>query len=128
MSRKEFLIIVCFVALVLLALHLLALEFFFYWRLWWFDLLVHLVGGILVGLCAGVFVLFPRKRTKTIFLSVVGTALIVSVLWELFEYHFGLTFVSNNYVFDTVSDIVLGFVGGEIAANVIVRYLKEKTI
>lgn len=126
MNRKEFLIIACLAACCLLALHLLALEFFFYWRLWWFDWLVHIVGGIVVGLIAGLFVLFPKARIKTIFLTVVGTALCVSLLWELFEYNFGLTFVSNNYLFDTVSDIVAGFIGGEIAANGIVRFFKEK--
>lgn len=126
MSRKEFLIIVCFVACILLALHLLALEFFFYWRLWWFDWLVHIVGGIVVGLVAGVFVLFPKARVKTIFLTVVGAALCVSLFWELFEYNFGLTFVSSNYAFDTITDVIAGFIGGEIAANGIVRFVKEK--
>ncbi len=92
--------------------HFLALTFFLYWKLWWFDVVMHFFGGITVAL--GFFTLKDLVRQiPDRFLYVVpimAGALFVILAWEIFEYQFGL-FKSDGYVVDTVTDIVLGLVG-----------------
>ena len=34
---------------IVAALHLSALQFYLYWRFWWFDLLTHFLGGLWVA-------------------------------------------------------------------------------
>jgi uncharacterized membrane protein YjjP (DUF1212 family) len=97
---------------ILAGAHFLALTFFLYWKLWWFDVVMHFFGGITVTL--GFFTLkdivrqIPERFLYAI--PMMAGALFVILAWEIFEYQFGL-FKADGYVFDTVTDIVLGTMG-----------------
>ena len=98
---------------VLSATHILASEFFLYWRYPWFDVPMHILGGIVAAL----FIFFladlrilSSRRWRSCF-SVMTFVLIVAIVWECYEVVIGVQ-IQDNYVFDTTIDVVAGLLGG----------------
>jgi L-cystine uptake protein TcyP (sodium:dicarboxylate symporter family) len=117
-------------AILVLILHLIAIAEHLYWKYWWYDNIVHFLGGITISLV----VLFYLERFQflknTSELGYMGFgclgALIVSLLWEFFEYSAGVSFVTaNSFVLDTVLDISTGFIGAWCAS--MYAYAMRKT-
>ncbi|MDD4989528.1 MAG: hypothetical protein PHV42_03845, partial [Candidatus Pacebacteria bacterium] len=84
----------------------------------WFDLVVHACGGITVGFLA-IWIdtplqdEFASRFSLSSFIMVIGASLFVGLLWEFFEYSFGVTFISSvNYVPDTLGDLGMDIIGG----------------
>lgn len=104
-------IIFLVLATVFALVHAFAVTFSLYWYYWWFDIFMHLWGGVLIGL--GVYAFstlskFPfHPTTKAILL----TLLLVTVSWEVFERAAGL-YDPTSYAIDTIQDILIGFGGG----------------
>jgi len=106
-------------------LHYLASVFYLYWFYPWFDLIVHFISGIWVGLFfLWLFFWSParlyfRSHIKPSFYSFllisVSTALMVSVWWEIFELSIGAAYIFDNYIIDTVYDVMFGTLGGAVA-------------
>ena len=83
-----------------------------YWQIWWFDIPVHAFGGAVVAL--GVFTLCDLRWLPNRFLTpliVLGFVLFTALVWELFEVYIAAPFDEAYYV-DTISDLILGMVGG----------------
>lgn len=102
-----------FVAALLLAVALTYLQSeailnFLYWRYDWFDNLMHLLGGVTIG----VFLigLLAKRRMG----AYGGLLIVLFVSWEVFEYVFGIP-RESNYALDTASDLVLDMLGAFIA-------------
>ena len=117
MVRKSFLNQIFALILIIAFLHITATIFHLYWSMWWYDLLVHFLGGFWVSLAGLWFVFFsgytPLKVRKPF--DIIATALVVSfsfgVLWELFEYVVGRDLIALNYVSDTSIDLVMDMAG-----------------
>jgi hypothetical protein len=116
---KEFL----FSAVLVAALHFLAVQKDLYWSINEFDSLMHFLGGAMVGLF---FVFFfyssglfqPADRTLFGFLgmALLGIAF-VGVAWEIFEILTGTMFVSSqDYASDTTVDFIMDTLGSIAAA------------
>ncbi|MDP2593074.1 MAG: hypothetical protein Q8P52_00275 [bacterium] len=127
MSERKLIFWIFLTSLSVATAHVLALEFFLYWRYFWLDIPMHFFGGLLIGF---VFVLFGKKflsyddlrdkegGDKMFKLVIFGTAF-VGVVWEIFEYSIGIIeyrFVS--YSFDTVKDLFLDLLGGLSAFSI----------
>jgi|SRR3989344_2445693 len=104
---------------IVAALHFSALQFYLYWRFWWFDILTHFLGGLWVAMSfLWLFFQFGFvniiKNNKSYNLAVAFLAsLFVGVMWEAFEYYFGIAVTdASNYVTDTTMDISFDLVGG----------------
>ncbi len=99
-------------ALILLiaGLHFLGLERHYYWLLWWYDIVLHLLGGLWVGLVA---IWLGRQLNLTLGWSrLLLIILTVGVAWELYELWFGLTLTSKaGYLEDTGLDLVFDLLG-----------------
>ena len=96
-------------------LHALAVALQLYWHLWWFDLPMHLVGGVVVALmwlalCDMQLPLVQRASTYRATLMFVVLAVVV---WELFEVWAGIP-IEADYGFDTTIDVALGLLGGHV--------------
>lgn len=117
MSERRFLYLAALLSAALFTLHFLALKFFLYWHYSWFDLLVHALGGMIVGLLASFFLSRSHKEIsrKPKYLIVIFIALAVSVIWEYFEVAIGATFAGENYVSDTLFDLVMTIAGAFVA-------------
>jgi len=126
---KKNLFIFNFVLIFLIAtLHILAINFFLYWKFWWFDILLHFLGGLWVGLSFLQFYFFSnlikikKKSNLFIFIFSVLTVLFVGLGWEIFEFIIGVNF-SENYWSDTILDLIMDTVG---ALTVSLLFIKLK--
>ena len=92
-----------------LVLHEAGLSFTLYWSYWWFDLVVHAVGGLSIGLFATYF--FASRRLAAC------VALSVIVCWEIFEvFIVHVPIVDESlYVIDTITDVMIGMAGASAA-------------
>jgi hypothetical protein len=124
MKRLSFLLIICAISVLVLVLHVTALKYFLYWRIRWFDIPVHFLGGLTIGFLSVVPVIFSRTKDDSIKTIAVFSALVVSLLWELFEFKIGLSRLSHRFFYDTVSDISSGVIGGFVSAWLSVKLIR----
>ncbi len=101
-----------------------------YHILWWWDILIHALAGLLLGFLAMFLVNHLAKKGANspvyIFLFVFCFSLSLTALWEIFEFMidelFGMDMqrasdlVGQNALFDTMFDIISGTVGAIISA------------
>lgn len=126
-----------FITIVIVAtLHFSALQFYLYWRFWWFDILIHFLGGLWVGLSflwlffqSGFVNIIKNNKNNNLAVAFLAS-LFIGIMWEIFEYHFGTVFTdASNYVVDTITDISFDLVGGFAAYCIFVlkKYHKMET-
>lgn len=92
--------------------NLLAMKFFWYFSLPWFDMPMHFLGGLWVALAA-IYAFRPKRPWWPAFLAV----LVVGVLWEVFEFSLD-TFITLKVWdrADTLSDLFFDFLGASVGA------------
>ncbi len=76
--------------------------------------MMHFMGGVEIAVLAIYFLyLFePQPSSKSVFLFVIFSSLILGVFWEIFEYSLGLTYHAFlGYKLDTAKDIILDLLG-----------------
>jgi hypothetical protein len=105
----------------LFSLNLFAGFFHLYYILWWFDMPMHLLGGVVVGmgfLTVPFFARFlPRYEKKTLAWALSGIlfVFVVGFLWELFEYVVqAYTHADLANVLDSFSDLCFDIAGGAL--------------
>lgn len=81
---------------------------FLYWQYHWFDIPMHFLGGLAIGVFLVGF-LYRKRPFLFLLLFVLAT-----VGWEVFEYYFGIP-RESNYASDTMHDLIMDAVGGLIA-------------
>lgn len=113
-----------FAALLLAILAWTAIENSLYWYWWWFDIPMHILGGIWAGLCAA-WIVAHRGNTFTL-VGCLAFALFVGVSWETFEYVEKIAVVRENYFFDTATDIVMDFAGAVLGYGIARVLIKRK--
>ncbi len=128
--RSQSGIAIAVLGLLIALLHFLANMFFLYWAWWWFDIFMHFLGGLFVGLSIlwlvayevpiGIRPFIPQ------FLTVVLGVFFVGLVWELFEYLTGLH-TALNYTRDTVFDLAMDIVGALSAYVLFSRFTKHTT-
>jgi len=105
----------------------------FYWKLyffiWWFDIPMHFLGGLWIGLASlAAYYGAPhprRKDTGTFFVVTLSVAvvMIIGLAWELFELS-SQTFIERATVHDltdTLSDLTNDLIGALVAAWIFIR-------
>ncbi len=115
---------------VIIFLYVLAIykDLFYYY--WWFDIPMHFLGGFIAGM-ASVYYFFIHNQNRVpteqkIFFTSVGCALLIGVLWEIFEYYTGLAFTIGDYRLDTIKDLLLDIYGALVAYVYLSRQYKFK--
>jgi hypothetical protein len=114
-----------FSAALFAAVHRFAVLTSLYWYYWWFDIVMHFWGGLLIGLGVHVFSGYSRFPIKPTFKSVVLILAVIIGAWELFEYIVGLSDPAIHLV-DTVEDVLLGFSGGLLSHFLLKAYTMKK--
>ena len=117
--RNLFGLAILFFAALIAGLNLLALKYFLFWRLWWFDIPMHILGGFIIGSMALWFIAYEvpigiRSKINRILVAILAT-FVIGVLWEIFEYKTGITKGEPGYWFDTIHDVIDDVIGGLIA-------------
>ncbi|MEX0652090.1 MAG: hypothetical protein WD509_01710 [Candidatus Paceibacterota bacterium] len=125
---------ISWVALLFLiaVLHISALQFSLYWVYSWFDIMMHFLGGVFVGLSALWFFFQSGhiKRTQTlqnVILVIAGAIIAVGVGWEVFEVLAGIP-MEANFVADTILDLVMDGIGATTASIVFIKLYNTKEV
>lgn len=128
LSRTTSLAFIVFLALLVAVLQSVAFSFFLYWTLWWYDILMHGLGGFLIGSIAAWAYVFELKRHVGVnrFLWIVGVTFAVGALWEIFEYTVGFRVYDSlyePYVVDTLNDMGMDTAGALLAFLMVRRFV-----
>jgi len=124
--KKQLLIFNIGLVFLIAVLNKIALNFFLYWRFWWFDILMHFLGGLWVGIIIlwlyyySGYIKRPIESKKYVFWLSVISVIIVGLGWEIFEFIIEVDF-SNNYVGDTLLDLIMDTIGAVVAFWVIIK-------
>ena len=104
--------LIAFVALI--SAHGAALHYYLYWRIFWFDNVSHLLGGLTVGLF--IAWLYTVRSLPIGILPCMFVAFAIGAEWEVYEYvsRFPISpFMS--YPLDTAKDLLMDVIGGAMA-------------
>jgi len=107
--------------------HFFALKLFLYWTTDWFDILMHFLGGALIGLIVISFIqrLHNGKEVlnkRLLSISVILAVVAIGLSWELWELFVGFTDVLSDRT-DTIIDLIMDLIGGTSA--IIYYYFKH---
>ena len=115
MKNKSLIFIFTLITTIAL-LHVSATNLFWYWKFWWFDIMMHFLGGLWVGLMSLWLYYFsgfnshPRKEKKFVFLFSIISVLTIGIGWEVFEVLIQSN-LSNGYWVDTTQDLIMDTLG-----------------
>jgi len=112
-------------------------EYFeFFYKIWWWDLLLHGIGLFLIGLMSFSIIYILNKKRTAVYLSPVFVALFgfsfalsIGVLWEIFEFFMDCFFnlhMQKSGLMDTMGDLIIGAFGAFFASLLGFVYLKRK--
>lgn len=114
-------------AVAIAFLHMAATYLRLYWTTEWFDILMHFLGGLFIGLCI-LFICFisgylslPKENLFLVHGLTIGFVLIVGLVWELWEIFVGLTDVFTDQG-DTILDVVMDTLGALAA----IWYIRQR--
>jgi uncharacterized BrkB/YihY/UPF0761 family membrane protein len=117
------------ILVLVLVFHLSALSNFWYWKYWWFDILMHIAGGYVILLLIIIgwerYLRAHSGSLKRAIITALFGVLLVAVGWEVFEYKAGVTFLDDNYYVDTALDIFMGVLGAILGARQMFTYFKK---
>lgn len=119
---------------------LYVLGFIFRWNysIWWYDWLLHLLGGVWVAFMAGYFFKNPLRRSgrPAGILFLIAIAALVGVGWEIYEFTLDELFFKEAARWraqagntDTMTDLIMDLVGGIAATGYITHrsYWSDKS-
>ncbi len=104
-------------------LHFLATKLYWYNDFFWFDMLMHFIGGIFIGFIA-LYILYRfkisqnKKFISTIKITIL-TVFVVGLFWEVYEYVVqGFTGAILANPIDSISDLFFDLAGGLYAVYI----------
>lgn len=115
------------------ALNTAAIAFYWYASMFWFDMLMHTLGGVFVALLGGA--LFTRTfRTlgwREIMITNLLFIFIIGLGWEFYEYivQFWIKGINLASISDSISDVICDMTGGILGTYFVIlikrRYNRE---
>ncbi len=131
MERKELIFFFTAISVAIIALWYLGLYFSLYWVLWWYDVVMHFLGGFWIGLIIYILFLYGEKENFSsrvnLLLAVIMGIFLVGVMWEWFELEKGLaSFETEDYFVDTIIDLIVDLLGALSAYYLVLNWKKIK--
>ena len=126
MSKKSFSILTLVIIYLILILDKLALHYSLYWHLWWFDIVMHFLGGFWLAFAAYYIFYFSgyfKKMSKkfSFFTLSLTTVILIGVLWELLECVAKVSTIQSNYILDTYLDLFMDVTGWLVAYFILLK-------
>ncbi len=115
MKSRKLLIRLLMLVFSIFVLNYLAMEFHWYSSVWYFDMSMHFLGGLWLGLVS--IHLFSLENTSFhSILKIFFMVLFIGIGWEIFEILIDKFITQNPFNFaDTISDLFFDFIGGFFA-------------
>lgn len=120
-SKKLYLYELLLVSILVSVLHFIALKFYLYWSTNWFDVLMHFLGGLVIGLIALYLIYsfsisreYSEKHGFITIVHILSLVLVVGLMWELWELFMGFSLVLED-LSDTILDLIMDTLGGLFA-------------
>lgn len=131
MIRKQLLHRLVISVVSLAVINALAVYFYWYNLLWWFDMPMHFFGGFTVFFFCAIVWLGARKwvsNGRYIFEAVI-TAVLIGVLWEALELYLYLTYGSPGFItLDAISDVFFDLAGALFAGYKVIPLLTAESL
>lgn len=127
---KKLLRIACVTAFFIWLINALANQFYWYSAMWWFDIPMHILGGVFLGFAAGAL-FFKKIVGRSLCDSLVTVVLFVVMLgigWEFFEYLVQSIIKGSSqlaHIPDSIKDIFMDMMGGFFASYFVLRAIKR---
>lgn len=105
------------ITLIVFVLHFLATKLYWYSDFWWFDMLMHFLGGVFIGILT-LYVIFRTHKDIKMSPYIITKLTIISVFvigfsWEIYEYVVqGFTGAILANPLDSISDLFFDMAGG----------------
>lgn len=109
MRKNKLVFLTLFTLILILLLHLFGMSEHLYINFWFYDIIMHILGGIGIALSS----FYILKDSKYIII----TTIIAGILWEIFEIYFDLSgsaIGSLPHKLDTIKDIFNDTIGAII--------------
>ena len=107
--------------IVVAIIHWIASIYYFYYLVPNLDILMHFLGGLLIGLII-LSLLFVRRlfgfahtHHGVVITTTLFGVLLIGLGWELFEVFFDMTAITRIDLFDTLLDLVMDSIGGGVS-------------
>lgn len=111
MDRKRLLKTLSYLIFFIFLVNFIAVKLYWYSAIWYFDMIMHFIGGFWVGLCF--FYIFPGKNSISGILRAILFVLLVGIGWEVFEAIVNSLTVRDSFDYsDTFSDLFFDISGG----------------
>ena len=115
MGRKKLFKQIGILVFSIFILNYLASKFYLYSAIWYFDMIMHFLGGFWLGLVSLWFSL-PKKLSFSFIFKSLLFVFIVGVAWEVFEIIFYNFLAQSSFdILDTISDVCFDLAGGAFA-------------
>jgi hypothetical protein len=100
-----------------------------YMQYWWYDIFMHMLGGLAIGLLLSCIILLCCRNARRIKWFIILGVLAVGIAWEFFEIYYNLTgypIGTKLYYIDTALDILDDIIGGCLAVYMFIKYRKAQ--
>lgn len=115
MDRKKLFKHLTYLIFFILVVNFLANKFYWYSSVWYFDMIMHFLGGFWIGL-AFFYLFSPKNNSVSSVFKILFLVLFVGIGWEVFEIFVNNTIVQNPFnALDTISDVFFDLAGGAFA-------------
>ncbi len=125
-TEKNIITPLAITTVTLFVLDTVARLFYFYWTIWWMDIVNHFIGGMVVTFFFALFPFVRKGSLKQTFFNFLFIIVTVGVLWEVFEFVFGLTNTTEiGYTKDTIIDMIMDTLGMVVAYFYLTKKIKN---
>ncbi len=101
-----------------------------YWRFWWYDVMMHFLGGVAVGGFAAWAAAYhwPNlSHRRILYAGLIGIA-VVGIGWEFFEFFTDQYIGQANIAADTMQDLIMDTIGTVIAWFALTRVIRDNQL
>ena len=125
MDRKKLAKRLIFLIFWILIVNFLANKFYWYFSIWYLDMIMHFLGGLWVGLVS--IYLFSFNKNFFWAFKILGIVFFIGLGWELFEIIVNDVITKNPLNFlDISSDIFFDLAGGAMAILYFIKRIMLK--
>jgi len=112
MDRKNLFKLIGLLVFFIFVVSIFANKFYWYYSIWYFDIIMHTLSGFWVGLVA-VYLFTSETLPSHPLWKMLFFVLVIGFGWEVFEFLFNNYIAQNSFDFvDSASDIVFDLIGG----------------